>query len=61
MKHEKTSWKRPTFNSNRIGYLQTNMVLFPSNTASANTFKYYVGTFPVKTDRTCTDHASIMH
>jgi len=26
---KKTSLKRPTFNSNRIGYLQTNMVLFP--------------------------------
>jgi len=39
MKHEETSWKCPTFNSNRTGYLQTNMVLFPSNAGSANTFR----------------------
>jgi len=27
---------------------KTNMVTFPSNTGSANTFRYYVGTFPMK-------------
>jgi len=36
---------------------QTNMVTFPSNTRSTNTFRYYTGTFPVKA---WMEHALIM-
>jgi len=44
----KTSWIRPIFNGNQIGCLQTNMVVFPSNTGNVNTFRYFLGTFQIE-------------
>jgi len=40
----------PYLHGNRIGSLQTKMVVFPNNTGNVNTFRYFIGIFQTKTE-----------